>query len=123
MPITEERVAMPLPAYMTQQPKTEPVEVLARRISNLSQSGTIVRAGQTITVRALDCATPDEYRRAIRMMCEQADAMRYSVEANVPSVLGDSVKHFEHAGFQIAHETGSDDEDGAHFVLRRRARR
>lgn len=115
-------ITMPLPAYMTQQPSTDPVAVLFRRVLNVAQSGEFGRVGQTLTVKALDCETPESYRKAIRMMCEQADDMRYSVEAMVPSVLADSVKHFETAGFHIAHETSADEDSGTQYVVRRRAR-
>lgn len=114
---------MPLPAYMTQHPSADPVAVLFRRVNNVAQSGEFGRVGQTITIRALDCTTAESYRKAIRMMCEQADSMRYSVEAMVPSVLADSVKHFEGAGFHIAHETNGDEDQGAEYVVRRPARR
>lgn len=114
---------MPLPAYMTQQPTTDPIDVLTRRIGGITQNSDIGRVGQTITSRALDCDDVDSYRRVIRLMCEQADTLRYSVEAHVPSVLADSVKHYEAAGFTIAYEAGPEDMDGAHFLLRRRAKR
>ena len=113
---------MPLPTYMTEQPRIDPVAVLARRIGSFSHAGKIARTGSTIVLQALDCTDAADYRRAIRMACDQADSAAWTVEATVPSVLGDSVKHFEAAGFRLIHETDDQDAGGEHVVLRRTAR-
>lgn len=112
---------MPLPAYLTQQPTIDPIDLLSRRVARIAENADIGRVGQTITSRALDCCDVQSYRRAIRLMCEQADTLRYSIEAHVPNVLGDSVGIYEESGFSIAYEAGSEDMDGAHYLLRRRA--
>ena len=59
--------------------------------------------------------------RAIGMACQHADGYRLTLQARIPSVDANVVTTFEDRGFHIVAEADDDDEQGAHYVLRRAA--
>ena len=115
---------MPLPAYLTEQPKTNPTTIIARQIRNLGIDVDIVRTGATLTVQGIEL-DPDnsEYvDRAIRLLSNYADANRLSTDAIVYPVQANVIERYIAHGFEIHLEPQDEDEEGAHTLLRRIAR-
>ncbi len=115
---------MPIPAHYLEQPRISPTAALVRRIKNIGLDVELGRSGSTLSMRNLDpeTASADEIKRAIRLVCEHADASRYTIEALVPAIFGSSVTQYEELGFRIVNQADEEDEDGAHFLLRRSPR-
>jgi predicted GNAT family N-acyltransferase len=115
---------MGLPAYMLEQPKTNPIESIAGRMERLGVPVELNRLGAMITMRNLDGeeAGHDVTRKAIRMVCEHADASRVTIEAFIPSVLAGCVGDYESCGFHVVLHADEEDMAGAHYVMRRAAR-
>lgn len=111
---------MPLPAYLLAQPSTNPTDVVRRQIQNMGVDAEIERSGSTITVRDFDVA-PNEQdlaERAIRLLINHADANTLSIDAVVLPVHGNIIRQYQAAGFTI-HVDASNDDEGAHTLLRR----
>ncbi len=115
---------MPLPKYLLEQPNTNPTEVVCRQIQNMGLEAEITRTGSTVTVHNLEIDPNDNSLadRAIRLLVNHADANTLSIDAIVLPVQGNIICHLEAVGFTIHAEAANDDE-GAHTLLRRSARR
>src|SRR3546814_5605688 len=85
---------MALPAYLLEQSKTNPPDILIRQIKNLGIGAEIARHGTTLTVRGLDLTDDNEQQitRALRLTSTHAlsngltaDAVIYQIEAHIIS--------------------------------------
>jgi ATP phosphoribosyltransferase len=114
---------MPLPAYLTETPSTNPTSVLARQVRNLGLEVDLVRTGSTLTIRGLEVfGNESEVNRALRLITNHADANNLSLDAIVYPVQGNIISRYEAAGF-LVHVTPSDDGDEDAYTLLRRAAR
>lgn len=115
---------MPLPKYLLEQPSTNPLESISRRILSFGVSASLQRRGTTVVIRNLDHGDTDHnaMRRAMRIITEHADASKLTCEAFVPSVMAATVADYEANGFHVVLQADEEDEDGAHVVLRRATR-
>lgn len=114
---------MPLPSYLLEQPQLDATDAVGRRIQRLGVDAVIERRGTTLTLRRLDpfAASGEAIAKAIRILCEHADAARFSIEVKVPEIFSSLVSILTPRGFRIAALAGDDDEAGAHYLLRRSA--
>ncbi len=112
---------MPLPSYMLENPKTNPIQVIENMIGRLGANAAINRQGKTITVKNLDCedGSHETTKKAIKIICTQADMIGVSVDAIVPDILGNTVSDFEHFGFQATHNCDETHPNGPSTLLRR----
>lgn len=114
---------MPLPAYMLQQPETNPIETLSRRVANRGVDMNLQRKGNTLFVRNMDAPTIAEAATALRILTEYADLHFLVIDAHVPSVLGHLDGAYVSNGFLVGFEADEDDEHGRHHVMRRKPRK
>lgn len=114
---------MPLPAYMLQQPQTNPIDTVARRVAAHGVDMQITRKGKTILVRNMDAPTIEAAQTALRIVCEYADLNFMVIDAHVPSVLGHLDAAYLANGFLVGFEVEEDDEQGRHHVMRRKPRK
>lgn len=114
---------MPLPAYMTAQPTTNPVDIVARQIESLGQCPELERRGSTLSLRGIeyDGANAEAVTRAIRLITRLADTNHLSTDAVVYPVQGNVIDFYLAAGFEI-HVDNSEDDMDPHTLLRRPAR-
>lgn len=113
---------MALPAYLLEQPKTNPTDILIRQIRNLDLTPEIVRHGQTITISNLELSDSNEAEisRALRLIATHADTNRLTVDAVVLPIQENIIQRYLDAGFTI-HVQASDDYDLEEHTLLRRA--
>lgn len=114
---------MPLPAYMLQQPQTNPIDTLARRVSAHGVEMQITRKGRTILVRNMDAPSNEAAAKALRIVAEYADMHFLVIDAHVPSVLGHLDPAYVANGFLVGFEAEDDEEHGTHHVMRRKPRK
>jgi hypothetical protein len=113
---------MGLPAYLLEQPKTNPTDVLARQIRNLGLDVELTRNGKTLTVRNLELLgneNESDVLKAIRLIATHADLNKLSVDAIVYPIQDNVISRYETAGFLI-HVMPSDDADEDAYTLLRR---
>lgn len=112
---------MPLPAYITEQPKSNPTDVVARQINNLGLNPELHRCGSTLTVRGIeyDGENGDAVMRAIKLINRHADAYRLSTDVIVYPVQGNVIDYYLKAGFEIHVDTSEEDDEDPHTLLRR----
>lgn len=113
---------MPLPAYMTQNPEVTPLKALENRLRRLGKNVSLIRQGCVVHIDGIATdAENGDVDRAIGIACQHADGYRLTLQARIPSIDANVVPSFESRGFQIVAEADEDDEQGAHYVLRRAA--
>lgn len=112
---------MPLPAYMTAQPKIDPTLVLNRQIRSLGLDVELTRHGQTLTIRDLELNGQNlsQVKRAISLLVLYADLNQINLDAIVYTVQGNVISNFLEAGFLIHMQPMDDEERGAHTLLHR----
>ncbi|WP_162815069.1 hypothetical protein [Erythrobacter aureus] len=115
---------MALPQYLLDNPTTNPTDVVRKQIENMGLEAEITRTGSTVTVRNLEIDPSDSSlaHRAIKLLVNHADANTLCIDAIVLPVQGNIISHYEAAGF-IIHAEAANDDEGAHTLLRRSARR
>lgn len=115
---------MPLPAYMTEAPKINPTDVLTRQIRNIGLEVDLIRAGNTLTLKGIECTgdNDDAIARALKLLASHADSNHLSIDAIVYPVQGAMIARYERAGFMV-HTTPSDLDDPEAYTLLRRAAR
>jgi selenocysteine-specific translation elongation factor len=115
---------MPLPAYLLEQPKTNPTDVLIRQIQNLGVDAEIARHGQTITIRDLELTEDNEdaISRALRLLETHADTNRLTVDAVVHPIQENVISRYLAAGFIVHHQADGEHGEEICTLLRRAIR-
>jgi hypothetical protein len=108
---------------MLQQPKTDPIDTLARRIAAHGVDMQITRKGRTIFVRNMDAPSTQDATRALKIVSDYADLHFLVIDAHVPSVLGHLDAAYVANGFLVGFEAEEDEEHGRHHVMRRKPRK
>lgn len=115
---------MALPAYLLEQPKTNPTDVLIRQIQSLGLDAEIIRHGPTITIRNLELTetNEDQINRALRLIATHADTNRLAVDAIVQPIQENIISRYQAAGFLVHVQANDDCDDDANTLLRRAIR-
>lgn len=113
---------MPLPAYLTENPEITPLKALENRLKRLGRNVSLKRQGCVVHIDSIATDLQREnVGKAIGMACQHADGHRLTLQAKIPTVNANVVTDFEERGFCVVAEADEDDEQGAHYVLRRAA--
>jgi hypothetical protein len=113
---------MALPAYLLEQPKTNPTDILLRQIKNLGIGADVARHGKTLTIRALELTdeNDDAITRALRLISTHADTNGLTVDAVIHPIEENVISRYLTAGFIVHHQ--ADGEHGEEIcTLMRRA--
>ena len=113
---------MPLPSYMTENPKITPLQALENRLRRMGREVSLKRQGCVVHLDGIAQDSQDaQISRVLGIACQHADGMRLTLQAKIAAVDANVVPDFEQCGFRIVAETDEDDLEGAHYVLRRAA--
>src|SRR3546814_20953560 len=101
---------MALPAYILEQPKTNPTDILIRQIKNLGIGAEIARHGKTLTVRGLELTDENEQAitRALRLISTPADSNRLTVAAVIYPIDGNRNSRYQSARLTVPPQTTGD---------------
>lgn len=115
---------MALPAYLLEQPKTNPTDILIRQIRNLGIDADVARHGQTLTIRALELTdeNAEAVDRALRLISTHADTNKLTVDAVIHPIEENVISRYLTAGFIIHHQADGEHGEEVCTLMRRAIR-
>lgn len=115
---------MALPAYLLEQPKTNPTDILIRQIKNLGIGAEIARHGKTLTVRGLELTDENEQAitRALRLISTHADSNGLTVDAVIYPIEENIISRYLTAGFIVHHQADGEHGEDICTLMRRAIR-